>query len=103
MGVHVSDTGLYRAPVFKVEESYPPQIISSVPVQISEQLKRAVGAPFVVICAHVSVMGLYRPPVLSALAPSHPPQRSISDPVHTASQISSRGLGAPLVDTGVHA
>ena len=37
----------------------------------------------VLVAAHVSVVGLYRPPVFKTLMPSYPPQTIISLPHHT--------------------
>jgi hypothetical protein len=43
-----------------------------------------VGALVVLVAVHISVLGLYLPPVLVQPRPSHPPQTIISLPVHTA-------------------
>jgi hypothetical protein len=38
----------------------------------------------VLVAVHVSVLGLYFPPVFKRLGKFHPPQTIISVPVHTA-------------------
>ena len=48
------------------------------------------------VAIHVSVLGLYRPPVLAEWRPSPPPQTIISLPVQTAVW-SSRAEGALVV------
>jgi hypothetical protein len=59
-----------------------------------------VGAFVMLVAVHVSVLGLYLPPVLNSVLPFHPPQMIISPPVHTAVW-PNRPLGAlvPLVAT----
>src|SRR6266480_1572204 len=73
----------------------PPQTIISLPVQTAVWLTRPEGAPAVVVALHVSVLGLYRPPVF-ALLPSNPPQTIISLPVQTAA-CTSRPEGASWI------
>jgi hypothetical protein len=61
MGVHMSVTGLYRAPVLSavvVDESSPPQTIISVPVHTAAWFNRGLGAPVVLTVVQVSVVGL---------------------------------------------
>jgi hypothetical protein len=57
--------GPYLPPVFKMlVASLPPQTIISLPVQIAVCKYRAPGALLVLVAAHISVVGLYLPPVL---------------------------------------
>ena len=45
---------------------------------------RPEGALVVLVAVHVSVLGLYLPPVFKPAEPFYPPQMIISLPVHTA-------------------
>jgi hypothetical protein len=77
----------YRPPVFNRPEAFcPPQTIISLPVHTAVCQKRPAGALVVQVTVQLSVMGLYLPPVLKGLLPSHPPQTIISLTVefHTA-------------------
>jgi hypothetical protein len=58
--------GVYRPPVFvKVPLSFvsPPHTMSSVPVHTPPVLPRALGPPTSSVAIHVSVLGVYCPPV----------------------------------------
>jgi hypothetical protein len=54
------------------------------PAQTAVCANRAVGTPVVLVAVQLSVLGLYRPPVLKKLLLFHPPHTIISLPVHTA-------------------
>jgi len=72
----------YLPPVLsKVWPSPPLQIIISLPVQTAVWPDRAEGALSMLVPVQLSVLGLYLPPVPSAI---FPPQMIISLPVHTA-------------------
>src|SRR6266536_2671231 len=66
-------------------ESYPPQMIISLPIQTAECQYRGSGALAMLVAVQLSVTGLYLPPVFkpSGKAPLNPPQTIISLPVHT--------------------
>jgi hypothetical protein len=72
---------LYLPPVFNSVVSIPPQTIISLPVHTAVCLPRPSGALAVLVATQLSVLGLYRPPVLKELPP---PQTIISLPVQTA-------------------
>ena len=56
--------GLYLAPVFTLLLPFhPPQMIISLPVHTVVWLYRAEGALVLLVGVHVSVFGLYLPPV----------------------------------------
>jgi hypothetical protein len=74
--------GLYLPPVFNSLPLYPPQTIISLPVQTALCDRRVEGALVVVVAVQMSVVGLYRPPVLPPEA--MPPQTIISLPVQIA-------------------
>jgi hypothetical protein len=59
-------------------------------------LDRAAGALVVLVAAQLSVLGLYRPPVLKRLPLLFPPQTIISVPVQTVA-VPFRALGALVV------
>jgi hypothetical protein len=111
VGIQLSELGLYFPPVLtKPEESTPPHIIISLPVQTAVCPTLPVGASVVDVAIQLSVSGLYLAPVFTGglgvgvgvgvggeagLAlplprasswtfPSSPPQTIISVPVHTA-------------------
>ena len=87
VGVAVGETNCaqYLPPVFRSLPGLlsPPQMIISLPVHTAVCRSRASGAWVVLVAVHVSVLGLYLPPVLKRPALS-PPQTIISLPVHTA-------------------
>ena len=70
-------------------------MIISLPVQIAVCCERGEGAPFVVMGAQESEVGLYRAPPNPL-----PPQMIISVPVQTA-ECPSRTVGALFVEMGV--
>jgi hypothetical protein len=77
--------GLYLAPVLKkLQQSPPPQIIISSPVQTAMCADRAEGALVMLVAAQLSVLGLYLPPVLKLLPLLPPPHTIISLPDQTA-------------------
>src|SRR6185295_2656363 len=76
-------------------------MIISVPVHATDGERRPTNPALVAIGPlQVSVLGLYRYPVLKYWAPSRPPQTIISDPVQTAT-CPHRGEGAFVVETSV--
>jgi len=81
--------------------SSPPQINSSLPVQITVAPVRGAGAPWVGNAVHVSVTGSYNPPSPSNPDAFFPPKTSIERPVQTAPW-PLRAEGAPSVETGIH-
>src|SRR6266851_2786788 len=87
VAIQLSVVGLYRPPVLNrlrsVTES-PPQTIISLPLQTAAGKLRAVGVSVVLVTIQLSVVGLYRPPVLTGPKRSNPPQTIISLPVQTA-------------------
>src|SRR6266851_3883517 len=91
MAVGVWGTGSSRS-------SSPPQTIISLSVQTVMGPNRGLGASIVLVAIQLSVVGLYRPPVLNRLrsVTESPPQTIISLPVQTALG-PSRALGAPTV------
>jgi len=109
VGVQLSASGLYLAPLFKLpEEACPPHIIISLPAQTAVCPSRPDGALVVEVAIQLSVSGLYLAPVLklgvgvgvgvggeagseSCLPPAYswmnpptPPHTIISLPVQTA-------------------
>src|SRR5213080_4375946 len=78
----------------------PPQTTISLPVHTAVLRDRAAGAPVVLVAVQLSVLGLYRPPVLSTL-PLVPPQTIISLPVQTA-VCCHRAAGAFVRLVGAH-
>src|SRR4030095_12148113 len=83
--------GLYLPPVFKGKRNRPgtpPQTIISLPVHTAVCALRPEGALLRLVAVHLSVLGLYLPPVLDPYAygppPVVPPQTIIRLPVHTA-------------------
>ena len=67
VGVGVGlDSPQYLPPVFNtLPDPKPPQTIISLPVQTAVWLFRARGALVVLVGVHVSVLGLYLPPVFN--------------------------------------
>lgn len=80
------DCAQYLPPLSKSSERSlrPPQMIISLPVQIPVWPIRAAGAFVVLVAIHVSLPGLYLPPVSKVLLSSVPPHTIISLPVQTA-------------------
>ncbi len=86
VGVQVSVSGLYLAPVLKkLVLSSPPHTIISVSLDTALCDSLAVGAPVMAVGAQLSEPGLYLPPVLRTLPLlSSPPHTIISPPTKTA-------------------
>ena len=86
VATQLSVPGVYRPPLLKKGLPFPipPQTIISLPVHTAVWLFREAGtfAP-VLVGTHVSVPGVYRPPLFPT-PPTSPPQTIISLPVHTA-------------------
>jgi hypothetical protein len=99
--------GLYLPPVFKGKPNgpgTPPQTIISLPVHTAVCALRPEGALLRLVAVHLSVLGLYLPPVLDPDAywpPLAPPQTIIRLPVHTA-VCALRPEGALLRLVAVH-
>jgi len=65
----------YLPPVFK--KLPPPQTIIWLPVHTAVWPLRASGALVVLVAVQLSVLGLYRPPLLKGTLPFPPPQTII--------------------------
>src|SRR6516162_1452537 len=102
MGVHVSESGSYRAPWVASSYPHPPHTSISRPLQVAVCWVRATGALTVLIGVQRSVAGSYRAPSERRVYPlPDPPQTIICRPVQTA-PCWLRGDGAPSRATGVH-
>ena len=87
---------MFKAPSWPL----PPQTIISLPVHTAVWYSRAAGALVVLVGVHVSVVGLYLPPLLK-YGGGPPPQTIISLPIHTAVWL-TRVVGALVVLVAVH-